>query len=118
MKNNTNLIVIAIAALMLEMTRSRLFEPYVARKADNTIETKQLGLAEHDYTKLNFFTELMGRDTGYWSESYLDKDGTKAIVTTCAMPIRDDHGKILAIVGVDLLLDWIKEVITSNKSNI
>jgi sigma-B regulation protein RsbU (phosphoserine phosphatase) len=41
--------------------KGRWFEPYAVRRPDGTIETMQLGSAEHDYTQMEFFTEPLQR---------------------------------------------------------
>ncbi len=95
--------------------KGQWFEPYAVRRADGTIESKQLGSASHDYTKADFFTEPIARGTGYWCEPYLDKDGAKTIVTSYGVPVRNDKGKIVAVVDADLSLDWLDNVLNEGK---
>lgn len=91
------------------------FEPYAVRRADGTIETMQLGSAEHDYTKIDFYTEAIAKNGGNWCEPYSDKDGAKAVVTTYSVPVHDDKGKIVGVVGADIALDWLEEVVEEGK---
>ena len=91
------------------------FEPYAVRRADGTIETMQLGSAEHDYTKIAFYTEAMAKNGGNWCEPYFDKDGAKAMVTTYSVPVHDDKGKTVGVVGADIALDWLEEVVEEGK---
>ena len=91
------------------------FEPYAVRRADGTIETMQLGSAEHDYTKIAFYTEPIAKNAGNWCEPYYDKDGARAMVTTYSVPVHDDKGKTVGVVGADIALDWLEEVVEEGK---
>ena len=91
------------------------FEPYAVRRADGTIETMQLGSAEHDYTKIDFYTETIAKNEGHWCEPYMDKDGARAMVTTYSVPVKDDKGRTVGVVGADIALDWLEEVVEEGK---
>ena len=91
------------------------YEPYAVRRTDGTVETMQLGSAGHDYTKLDFYTETMAKNEGHWCEPYFDKDGAKAMVTTYSVPVCDDKGKTVGVVGADIALDWLEEVMEEEK---
>lgn len=90
------------------------FEPYAVRRADGTIESMQLGSAQHDYTNSEFFTVPISQDRSHWSEPYMDPDGAKTMVTTYGVPVHDSQNKVVAIVDADLSLDWLKDVINEN----
>ena len=95
--------------------KGRWYEPYAVRRADGTIETMQLGSAEHDYTKIAFYTEAIAKNGGNWCEPYFDKDGAKAMVTTYSVPVHDEKGKTVGVVGADIALDWLEEVVEEGK---
>ena len=95
--------------------RGYWFEPYAVRKSDGTIETIQLGSADHDYTKCEFFTVPIAKGNGHWSEPYLDADGAKTMVTTYGSPVRDYNGKIVAVVDADISLDWLEQLMADEK---
>jgi len=95
--------------------KGRWFEPYSARRSDGTIETLQLGSAQHDYTKAEFFNGVIEKNGGYWSAPYMDKDGAKAIVTTYGVPVHDSTGKTVAALDADFSLDWLDGIM--NKRN-
>ncbi len=96
--------------------RGRWFEPYAVRKADGTVESKQLGGANHDYLVEDFFTKPIAANGGYWCEPYMDKDGANAIVSTYSAPVRDKTGRIVAVIGADISLSWLDDIINENKS--
>lgn len=91
------------------------FEPFAGRRADGTIESIQLGSANHDYTKSEFFTKPIALGKGHWSEPYLDPDGAKAVVTTYGSPVRDVSGKIVGVVDADFSLDWFEQLMVKEK---
>ena len=86
------------------------YEPLSTRMVDGTIVTKQVGGPTHDYTKKEFFMAAIAEGGGHWSEPYLDVDGAKVIVTTYSVPIRDGRDSIRAVIGADIALDWLEEV--------
>ena len=91
------------------------FEPYAVRRPDGSIESFQLGSADHDYTKSDFFTRPIAKGSGYWSEPYLDADGAKEMVTTYGAPVRDPNGKIVAVVDADISLEWLDQLMAEEK---
>ena len=95
--------------------KGRWFEPYAVRRADGTIDTLQLGSADHDYTKIDFYTEAIAKNGANWCKPYFDKDGAKAMVTTYSVPVHDDKGVTVGVVGADIALDWLEEVMEEGK---
>ena len=93
----------------------RLYEPYSVRRADGSIETMQLGSEEHDYTQMEFFTAPIAKNGGHWCEPYFDNKGAREMVTTYGVPVRDNKGKIVAVVDADIALDWLEEVVEEGK---
>ena len=95
--------------------KGRWFEPYAIRKADGTVESMQIGSAEHDYTKSEFYVVPTTTNRGHWCEPYQDNDGAKVLVTTYAVPVHDSNDKIVAVVDVDLSIDLLEGVVEENK---
>lgn len=90
------------------------YEPYSIRKADGTIESRQLGSASHDYTKNPLFSEAIAKGCGFWCKPYMDFAGARDRVTTYMVPVRDRSGKIAAVLGADIPLDWLDELINAD----
>ena len=95
--------------------RGRWFEPSTVRMADGSIENLQVGSANHDYTKSEFYTVPMATDSCIWSEPYMDVDGSQVEVTTYSVPVHDDEGRIVAVVIADISLDWLEDVMNEDK---
>lgn len=91
------------------------FEPYATRHADGTIEIMQMGSADHDYTKSEFFKAPIEKNGGHWTEPYLDRDGAKIMITTYGVPVYDVDHKIVAVVDADLSLDWLEGILEAGK---
>ena len=87
------------------------FESY-AVKRDSTIESMQLGSAEHDYTQMEFYKIPMQLNAARWTEPYLDSDGARMLLTTYSQPIHDNSGRPIAVLDADLSLDWLKNVLS------
>ena len=95
--------------------KGRWYEPYSVRRADGTIETLQLGSADHDYTQMEFYTGPIAEGSGYWSEPYMDSKGAQAMVTSYSVPVRNGDGKIVAVIDADISLDWLEGVMNEGK---
>ena len=95
--------------------KGRLYEPYAIRKADGTVESQQIGSAEHDYTKNEFYIVPTTTNRGHWCEPYRDNDGAKVLVTTYAVPVHDADDKIVAVVDADLSIGLLEGMVEENK---
>ena len=96
--------------------KGRWFEPVAIRKADGSIESKQVGSAQHDYTKAEFYIIPTTTGRSHWCEPYMDKDGSKAEVTTYSAPVRNTEGKIVCVAAADISLDWLDALVEENKA--
>lgn len=90
------------------------YEPYVRDEGTGDIEKQQLGGKNHDYTKSDFFDVPLKGDSAYWSEPYLDNDGARTMVITYSYPIHDKNGKVVAVLGTDVSLDWLGELMDAS----
>lgn len=86
------------------------FEVCSSRISEDSIYTRQIGSAEHDYTKMEWFQNGLKIDSCWWCEPYLDDSGSKTYVVSCSHPVRDKNGKVVAVVCVDLSLDYLQDV--------
>ncbi|MBQ5461205.1 MAG: SpoIIE family protein phosphatase [Bacteroidaceae bacterium] len=95
-------------------TKGYWFEPYVRAEKGKPAVASQIGGENHDYTQSEFFSVPMKSGKPYWSEPYLDKDGAHDIVTTYGYPLRDKTGRVVAILGADVSLDWLDGLINAS----
>jgi sigma-B regulation protein RsbU (phosphoserine phosphatase) len=84
------------------------YEVCSSRFSKDSIYTRQIGSAEHDYTQMEWFQNGFAHDSCWWSEPYLDDSGSGTFVVSCSHPVYDKNGKVVAVVCVDLALDYLK----------
>ena len=87
------------------------FQPYAARRQDGTVESLQLGSESHDYTKTEPYIFVIEHDSDHWSEPYYDVEGAQSMVTTYSSPAHDNNDNLVAVVGADISLTWLKDVV-------
>lgn len=99
--------------------RGRLYEPWTYRDENqpNAILAEQLGGKNHDYTKLDFYSQTVATDEPYWTDPYPNYRGAKGMVTTYAIPIHDVSGKMACVAGVDLSLSWLSDTLNQRHSH-
>lgn len=86
------------------------FSPYSYREG-NTISSKQLGSADYDYHKMDWYQTTDSLKHDYWSEPYFDKGGGEMLMTTYSYPMKDEAGNLIAVVTADILLDHLSELL-------
>ena len=88
----------------------KYFEVCSSRITEDSVYTRQIGSAEHDYTELEWFQNGLKIDSCWWGDPYLDDSGSRAYVVSCSYPVRDRSGKVVAVVCVDLSLNELKNL--------
>ncbi len=91
----------------------RWYEPYVFRQADGQLVTRQIGSASHNYHEAEWYQKTIERDRGYWSEPYYDEAGASMMLCTYTLPLHDASGRLVGVVGADVSLDWLSELINA-----
>ena len=87
--------------------RGTFYEVCSSRLAEDSIYTRQIGGVEHDYTQLEWWQNGFVHDSCWWCEPYLDNSGSKTMVVSCSYPVHDRSGKVVAVVCVDMSLDFL-----------
>lgn len=90
--------------------QGRWFEACSSRITEDSVYTRQIGSAKHDYFQAEWYQNGFLRDSCWWSEPYLDDSGSKTWVVSCSHPVRDRKGEIVAVVCCDLSLDYLQKV--------
>ena len=91
-----------------------LYAPYVFRN-EGSLEFSSLATESYDYPSKEWFSEALDKDSGYWSEPYVDIGGGNVLMTTFSMPIKDSSGNVAAILTADMSLDWLSEMVGNIK---
>ena len=84
------------------------FEACSSRISPDSIYTRQIGSAEHDYTLMEWYRNGFTHDGCWWCEPYLDDLGSQTWVVSCSCPVHDRNGKVVAVVCIDLALDYLQ----------
>ena len=86
------------------------FEACSSRISEDSIYTRQIGSAEHDYTQMEWFQNGLRIDSCCWCEPYLDDSGSRTFVVSCSHPVRNSKGDVVAVVCVDLSLGYLQNM--------
>ena len=90
--------------------KGEYFEICSSKFSDDSIYTRQIGSADHDYTEMDWYQDGLMRDSCWWSEPYMDDSGSKTWVVSCSYPVRDKTGRTVGVVCVDLSLDYMQHI--------
>ena len=86
------------------------YEVCSSRFSEDSIYTRNIGSADHDYTQLEWYQNGFVHDSCWWCEPYLDDSGSEAYVVSCSHPVYDPQGRVVAVVCVDLSLAYLKNL--------
>ena len=88
----------------------RFFEVCSSRISEDSIYTRQIGSVEHDYTQMEWWQNGFVHDSCWWCEPYLDDSGSQTWVVSCSYPVRNRKGEVVAVVCIDLSLNYLQQV--------
>ena len=107
LRENTSM---AVAYIPDYFPGKRYFEVCSSRISEDSIYTRQIGSAEHDYTLMEWYQNGFIHDSCWWCEPYLDDSGSQTMVVSCSYPVHDPQGRVVAVVCVDLSLAYLQTV--------
>lgn len=97
--------------------------PFAWRNAANPdiVYTQDMGDADLDYLTADWFLEIINIDSAKWSEPFYDGYDEKTTLSAYEVPIHDKSGRVVAVLGADVSLDWLTKKLeeadtTVNKS--
>ena len=88
----------------------QFYEICSSRINEDSIYTRQIGSAEHDYTQLEWYQQGLEKDSCWWCEPYKDNAGSQTWVVSCSHPVYNKQGDVVAVVCVDLSLDYLQNM--------
>ncbi len=88
----------------------KYFEVCSSRITKDSIYTRQIGSADHDYTQMEWYQNGFVHDSCWWCEPYLDDSGSQTYVVSCSYPVRNKKGETVAVVCIDMSLDELQRV--------
>lgn len=96
--------------------KGRRFCPYAWRTDSLQVKTQQLDNILMDYLDSEWFQEAVAKDSAYWSEPFIDGHDAKTPLIAFLQPIHDKQGNLVAILGADLSLDFLANVLEEQDS--
>ena len=94
--------------------KGRWFCPYVQRRdSDSIVILQTIGGLKQDYLNEAWFQEAMKAKEGYWSKPFFDGTDQKTPLVAYLVPIRDERDSTVAVLGVDLSLDYLADDISN-----
>ena len=94
--------------------KGRWFCPFAVRVDSATIETHVLGDAKQDYLNEAWFKQALARNEGSWGRGYIDTINHDTPMISYTLPIHDKRDSTVAILGVDLSLEWLNDKVQLN----
>ena len=92
------------------------YEIYVGHQAGcDTLVAKQVGSAEHDYFQMEWYRSGLAAEKGVWSNPYYDNVGGMSYMMSYAVPIHDENGEVVGVIGADITLDTLAGIVRSIK---
>ena len=86
------------------------YEPYAYFNDDGTLETGQIGSKDHNYFEAEWYQKgLEAEEGGFWSDPYYDDAGSRTMLISYALPVRDKSGQKVGVLTADLDLNWLSE---------
>ena len=96
--------------------KGRWFEVYVGyQKGDDTLVARQIGGPNHDYLQKEWFQEGIASQKGIWSDPYYDNAGGMTFLMTYSVPVRDEEGEVVGLIGADIAVDTFVSIIRGIK---
>ena len=88
--------------------KGRLYCPYAWRDVDNpdTIFAQDMCNEESDYLNASWFLNVVNSDTAQWSEPFYDHFNQRTTLSAYMVPIHDKTGRVVAVLGADISLNW------------
>ena len=89
--------------------KGRWFCPYAFRHEDGQVEVSTVGDAEHNYLEAEWFKESLASEKPFWSKPFFSaSDSLQTALVAYMIPIRDNDGKTVAVLGADMSLDMVR----------
>lgn len=88
------------------------YETYVGyQNGSDTLVSKQIGSAEHDYFQMDWFKQGMAAKEGFWSNPYFDNAGGKTYMISYCCPIFDTANEAVGVICTDVTLDTLAGIV-------
>ena len=85
------------------------FCPFAWRNVANPdiVYSQDMGDADLDYFNADWFLDIIKSDSAQWSEPFYDGYDEQTSLSAYMVPIHDQQGRVVAVLGADISLDWL-----------
>ena len=97
-------------------SKGRQFCPYAWRNDSSEIQVQRLGDVVNDYLNSKWFKEALAKDSAYWSDPFVDGHDGKTPLVAFLQPIHDQQGRVVAVMGADLSLEFMTSLLEEQDS--
>ena len=96
------------------------FCPFAWRNVTDpdVIYAEDMGDADLDYLGADWFLDVLNSDSAQWSEPFYDGYDEKTTLSAYMVPIHDPAGRVVAVLGADISLDWLANKLKEADSTI
>ena len=96
--------------------KGRSYCPYAWRDDSLGVVGKPIESAEASYLEADWFRKAVAADSAYWSEPFFDSRDKKTPLVAYMYPVHDQKGRVVAILGADLSLDFMTHLLMKQDS--
>lgn len=101
--------------------KGRSYCPYAREETsenlpDNSKPKAVASVVVDDYLAADWFQEAVAADSAYWSKPFFDNTDGKTPLVAYMHPIHDQQGKLVAVLGADLSLDFMTHLLQKQDS--
>ncbi|MCR5365344.1 MAG: SpoIIE family protein phosphatase [Prevotella sp.] len=96
--------------------KGRWFCPYALHNDSMQVEACLLGSTDNDYLTNQWFQEAVAKDSAAWSKPFFDGEDATTPLVAYMHPVHDSKGRVVAIVGADLSLDFMTRILLEQDS--
>ena len=93
----------------------RYWAPYYSRSADGTLKFSQLGTAEYDYPRQDWYTLAKEANGSVLSPPYFDAGGGEIWMVTWSAPFHDEAGRVQGVATADIAFSQTQELVRQIK---
>lgn len=96
--------------------KGRTYCPYAWRVDSIQVAVRPTNDVTDDYLEAEWFCEAVAKDSAYWSTPFFESREDKTPLVAYLQPIHDSQGRLVAILGADLSLGFITELLLRQDS--
>ena len=100
--------------------KERHFCPFAWRNVTkpDVIYSEDMGDADLDYFNADWFLDVLNSDSAQWSEPFYDGYDNETTLSAYMVPVHDQEGRVVAVLGADVSLDWLASKLSEADSTV